>query len=232
MQLPGGRADMTQEDVREVPVLVVGAGPAGLVAAGTLARLGVPVLVAERRRELSGLPRATVISTRSMELLRSWGLEEEILRRRRRRRARAVGVRDAGDGGDGLGRAGRPAQPRAKRPSSARPRPPSCHRTIWSRSCCATSGRWPRAGCCSARSWCASTTGPTGSAPSCATATGRHNGRARPLRHRRRRRAQHACAPRSASPCAGPSTWPNGSPCSSARRCGSCSETPGMCSTR
>ena len=70
---------MTREDVREVPVLIVGAGPAGLVAAGTLARLGVPVLVAERRRELSGLPRATVISTRSMELLRSWGLEEEIL---------------------------------------------------------------------------------------------------------------------------------------------------------
>ncbi|MGZ4617343.1 MAG: FAD-dependent monooxygenase, partial [Frankiaceae bacterium] len=64
---------MTQEDVREVPVLVIGAGPAGLVAAGTLARLGVPVLIAERRRVLSGLPRATVISTRSMELLRSWG---------------------------------------------------------------------------------------------------------------------------------------------------------------
>ena len=37
------------------------------------------MLLAERRREQSGLPRATVISTRSMELLRSWGLTEEIL---------------------------------------------------------------------------------------------------------------------------------------------------------
>jgi putative polyketide hydroxylase len=69
---------MIQEDVREVPVLVVGAGPAGLVAAGTLALAGVPVLLVERRRALSGLPRATAISTRSMELLRSWGLEDEI----------------------------------------------------------------------------------------------------------------------------------------------------------
>jgi putative polyketide hydroxylase len=63
----------------EVPVLVVGGGPAGLTTAVTLARHGVDVLLAERRREPSGLPRATVISTRSMELLRSWGLEQEIL---------------------------------------------------------------------------------------------------------------------------------------------------------
>jgi putative polyketide hydroxylase len=61
----------------EVPVLVAGAGPAGLVASIALARLGVPVLLAERRTELSSLPRATMLSTRSMELLRLWGLEAE-----------------------------------------------------------------------------------------------------------------------------------------------------------
>ncbi|MFL5422986.1 MAG: FAD-dependent monooxygenase [Myxococcales bacterium] len=63
---------------QEVDVLVVGAGPAGLTAAAALRRYGVEVLVLERKARLSAHPRATVVSTRSMELLRSWGLEEEI----------------------------------------------------------------------------------------------------------------------------------------------------------
>ena len=65
--------------IREVPVLVVGAGPAGLTAAIALARRGVPTLMVERRRDLSSLPRATVVSTRSMEIFRSWGLQDRIL---------------------------------------------------------------------------------------------------------------------------------------------------------
>ena len=63
---------------QKVDVLVVGAGPAGLTAAAALRRYGVEVLVLERKARLSAHPRATVVSTRSMELLRSWGLEEEI----------------------------------------------------------------------------------------------------------------------------------------------------------
>jgi putative polyketide hydroxylase len=59
-------------------VLVVGAGPAGLVAGITLADHGVSVLVVEKRSEISTLSRALVISTRSMEILRSWGLEGEV----------------------------------------------------------------------------------------------------------------------------------------------------------
>ena len=59
----------------EVPVLVVGGGPAGLAAAAELARHEIPTLLVERRVVLSSHPRATVLSLRSMELMRAWGLE-------------------------------------------------------------------------------------------------------------------------------------------------------------
>ena len=61
-----------------VDVLVVGAGPAGLVAGITLAGYGIDVLVVEKRSAISSLSRALVISTRSMEILRGWGLEEQV----------------------------------------------------------------------------------------------------------------------------------------------------------
>src|SRR4051794_10019892 len=64
---------------QDPPVVIVGAGPAGLTAAVTLARLGIATMLVERRPELSSLPRATVVSLRSMELLRSWGLEDAVL---------------------------------------------------------------------------------------------------------------------------------------------------------
>jgi putative polyketide hydroxylase len=62
----------------ELPVVVAGAGPAGLAAAVSLGRLGVETMLVERRAELSSLPRATVVSLRSMELMRSWGVEDAI----------------------------------------------------------------------------------------------------------------------------------------------------------
>ena len=60
------------------PVIVIGAGPAGLVTAIALARAGIRVLVLNRRAGVWEAPRATVVSLRSMELFRSWGLEDEI----------------------------------------------------------------------------------------------------------------------------------------------------------
>jgi putative polyketide hydroxylase len=68
----------TADSTNEVPVVIAGAGPAGLVAAITLARNGIGSLLVERNPGLSPLPRATAVSTRTMELLRSWGLEEEV----------------------------------------------------------------------------------------------------------------------------------------------------------
>jgi putative polyketide hydroxylase len=57
-------------------VAVVGAGPGGLASAVTLGSYGVETLVVDRRLSTSALPRATVASTGTMELLRRWGLEK------------------------------------------------------------------------------------------------------------------------------------------------------------
>lgn len=63
---------------RTCEALVVGAGPGGLVVAITLARYGIDVLLIDERSTPSGLSRNLVISTRGMELMRRFGLEEAI----------------------------------------------------------------------------------------------------------------------------------------------------------
>src|SRR6476646_11568990 len=57
-------------------ILVVGAGPAGLTTAITAARCGARVLVVERHAGTSIFPRATGVSTRTMEIFRSWGVHD------------------------------------------------------------------------------------------------------------------------------------------------------------
>jgi 2-polyprenyl-6-methoxyphenol hydroxylase-like FAD-dependent oxidoreductase len=76
---------MHSTNIDDFPVLVVGAGPAGLAAAIELTRRDVPCLLIERRTTLSSHPRATVLSVRSMEIVRAWGLEADV-------RARGVDV--------------------------------------------------------------------------------------------------------------------------------------------
>jgi len=63
---------------QHVPVLVAGAGLAGLCTALFLSWHQVPCLVVERHRGISPHPRARGINPQAMELMRSVGLEEEV----------------------------------------------------------------------------------------------------------------------------------------------------------
>lgn len=81
-----GGSDHNRQAMREArpmpgistDVLVVGAGPCGLVAGLTAARYGVNVHVVEQRAGGSSLSRALVISTRGMELMRRFGIEDAV----------------------------------------------------------------------------------------------------------------------------------------------------------
>jgi 2-polyprenyl-6-methoxyphenol hydroxylase-like FAD-dependent oxidoreductase len=76
--MSGERSACMSVGVEDYEVVVVGAGPAGLASAITLGSYGVETLVIDRRPAAATLPRATVASTSTMELLRRWGLEGEV----------------------------------------------------------------------------------------------------------------------------------------------------------
>ena len=59
-------------------VLVVGAGPSGLTTALAATRAGARVLLVDRHAGTTIFPKATGLRPRTMELMRAWGLEEEI----------------------------------------------------------------------------------------------------------------------------------------------------------
>jgi 2-polyprenyl-6-methoxyphenol hydroxylase-like FAD-dependent oxidoreductase len=66
---------MTQE---HVPVLIVGAGGAGLSLSLLLLQQGIQPLVVERRADISIYPRARNLTFRSLEVFRGLGLEAEV----------------------------------------------------------------------------------------------------------------------------------------------------------
>ena len=72
--------DMTAGTATRIPVLIVGAGPAGLVTGIGLARHGVRSILVERHPSTSIFPRATGVSVRSMEIFRGWGLDAAVRR--------------------------------------------------------------------------------------------------------------------------------------------------------
>src|SRR5450432_1622441 len=65
-------------DIAEVPVLVVGGGPAGLTASLLLSRHGVASLLVDKRITESPLPRARGVHARAMEILRVCGVEPDL----------------------------------------------------------------------------------------------------------------------------------------------------------
>src|SRR3954463_3431327 len=66
-------------DERDAEVLVVGAGPTGLMAAVLLARCGVKVRVLDKSPSQAKESRAFAVQTRTMELFQSVGLAEAFL---------------------------------------------------------------------------------------------------------------------------------------------------------
>ena len=62
----------------DTPVIIVGAGPVGLATAYVLGRHGVPSLVLEKFDGVNPHPRAHVLTLRTMEILREWGLADKV----------------------------------------------------------------------------------------------------------------------------------------------------------
>jgi 3-(3-hydroxy-phenyl)propionate hydroxylase len=63
----------------EPPVIVVGAGPVGMVAAASLVRQGIPVLVLERQAELSRESRASTFHPPTLDMLDDLGFAAALI---------------------------------------------------------------------------------------------------------------------------------------------------------
>jgi 2-polyprenyl-6-methoxyphenol hydroxylase-like FAD-dependent oxidoreductase len=60
---------------RDVPVLIVGAGPVGLSMGLLLGRFGIPALIVERNSTTTDHPKARGCFARTMEIFRVWGVD-------------------------------------------------------------------------------------------------------------------------------------------------------------
>lgn len=64
--------------MRNVPVVIAGAGPVGMTLALDLARRGIRVLIVERNATTSRHPKMDITNSRSMELFRALGIADEL----------------------------------------------------------------------------------------------------------------------------------------------------------
>lgn len=62
----------------DVPVLIAGAGPVGLITAYTLAHHGIRCMLVERNESTTKWPKMDITNVRSMEILRRLGLADEL----------------------------------------------------------------------------------------------------------------------------------------------------------
>src|ERR1700730_5734248 len=74
----------TGEAKRAADVLIVGAGPTGLVLALWLTRLGVRVRIVDKTAETGTTSRAVAVQARTLELYSQIGLADAVLRRGRK----------------------------------------------------------------------------------------------------------------------------------------------------
>ena len=65
---------------RDVPVVVVGAGPVGVTAANLLGTYGVPTLLVERETSVVDYPRAIGVDDEALRTFQTVGLADDILR--------------------------------------------------------------------------------------------------------------------------------------------------------
>ena len=191
----------------EVPVLIAGAGPAGLAAAVDAGPARRPDAARRAAADaLAACPRATVVSTRSMELLRAWGLEAECAPAAS---TSTGGVLECGDARRGRGRRRRSRSACPTREQSARDQPDRARL----RAAGPPRARAARATSCTLRPRAVELgveligfePAPTACARRCAMSrTGRTRTRARPPSRRRRRRAQRRPRRARHRRCAGP----------------------------
>jgi 2-polyprenyl-6-methoxyphenol hydroxylase-like FAD-dependent oxidoreductase len=67
--------------MRDTQVLIVGAGPTGLVLALYLSRLGVRVRIADKAPQPGTTSRAIAVQARTLELYRQIGLTDAVVQR-------------------------------------------------------------------------------------------------------------------------------------------------------